>query len=235
MRQIIFAFLVALCVGSVTELRAQNIQLHYDFGRSLYDKECSGRPLWTTTVEKFHPDEFGSTFFFVDMDYTSSGVTSAYWEIARELKFWKGPFSAHIEYNGGLAKGFSYNNAYLGGVTYTQNDASFSKGFTLSAMYKYIQKHPSPNNFQITGTWYLHSRDRLFTLSGFADLWREETQYGKLIFLSEPQLWLNLNRLKGVSDKFNLSVGSEVELSHNFGGRDGFYAIPTIALKWTLN
>jgi hypothetical protein len=38
-----------------------------------------------------------------------------------------------------------------------------------------------------------------------------------------------------VSDKFNLSVGSEVELSHNFGGRDGFYAIPTIALKWTLN
>ena len=74
----------------------------------------------------------------------SEGVASAYWEIARELKFWKGPFSAHLEYNGGLAKGFSYNNAYLAGATYTYNNASFSRGFTLTAMYKYIQKHPSP-------------------------------------------------------------------------------------------
>ena len=71
------------------------------------------RPLLTSTVEKFHPDTWGSTYFFVDMDYTSEGVASAYWEIAREVKFWKGPFSAHLEYNGGLAKGFSYKNAYL--------------------------------------------------------------------------------------------------------------------------
>jgi hypothetical protein len=26
-----------------------------------------------------------------------------------------------------------------------------------------------------------------------------------------------------------------VEVSNNFGGRDGFYVIPTLALKWTLN
>ena len=25
------------------------------------------------------------------------------------------------------------------------------------------------------------------------------------------------------------------ELSNNFGGRDGFYVIPTLALKWTIN
>ena len=41
--------------------------------------------------------------------------------------------------------------------------------------------------------------------------------------------------VKGVNKNFNLSVGSEVELSNNFGGRDGFYVIPTLALKWTLN
>ena len=41
--------------------------------------------------------------------------------------------------------------------------------------------------------------------------------------------------IKGVNKNFNLSVGSEVELSNNFGGRDGFYVIPTLALKWTLN
>ena len=75
----------------------------------------------------------------------------------------------------------------------------------------------------------------LLTFSGFADWWREETNYGKTIFLSEPQFWVNLNRIKGVNKNFNLSVGSEVELSNNFGGRDGFYVIPTLALKWTLN
>ena len=197
MKKIISALFLCMLFSAVPELQAQNIQLHYDFGRSLYDKDLKGRPLLTSTVEKFHPDNWGSTYFFIDMDYTSEGVASAYWEIARELKFWKGPFSAHLEYNGG--------------------------------------KHPSPNNFQLTGTWYMNFCKDLLTFSGFADWWREETKYGKTIFLSEPQFWVNLNRIKGVNKNFNLSVGSEVELSNNFGGRDGFYVIPTLALKWTLN
>lgn len=150
MKQIISALFLCMLLSGVPRLQAQNIQLHYDFGRSLYDKDLQGRPLFTSTVEKFHPDTWGSTYFFVDMDYTSEGVASAYWEIAREIKFWKGPFSAHLEYNGGLSKGMSYKNAYLAGATYTFNNASFSKGFTLTAMYKYIQKHQSPNNFQLT-------------------------------------------------------------------------------------
>ena len=119
MKKTAIALFTILLLTTGACLQAQNIQLHYDFGRSLYDKDLKDRPVLTTTVEKFHPDAWGSTYFFVDMDYTSDGVAAAYWEIARELKFWKGPFSAHIEYNGGLAKGFSYNNAYLGGATYT--------------------------------------------------------------------------------------------------------------------
>lgn len=235
MKKLLFAILVTFCVFSSVSVSAQNIQLHYDFGRSLYNNDLKARPLMTSTVEKFQPDQWGSTFFFVDMDYTSEGVQSAYWEIARELKFWKGPFSAHIEYNGGVVKGFSINNAYLAGMTYTYNNASFSRGFSLSAMYKYIQKNSSPNNFQLTGTWYMNMCDNLLTFSGFADFWREKTPSSTMQFLSEPQFWVNLNRIKGVNEKFNLSVGSEVELSHNFGGRKGFYAIPTLALKWTLN
>ena len=60
--------------------RAQNIQLHYDFGEN--------RKLFTTTVEMFKPDKYGSTFFFIDMDYSSdarnvsNGLSLAYWEIA---------------------------------------------------------------------------------------------------------------------------------------------------------
>ena len=57
MKQIIAAFFLCMLLWPVSGLRAQNIQLHYDFGRSLYDKDLKGRPLLTSTVEKFHPAE----------------------------------------------------------------------------------------------------------------------------------------------------------------------------------
>lgn len=228
-------FICAVILFAALGAEAQNVQLHYDFGGALYDKELDGRPALTTTVEMFKADKWGSTFFFVDMDYTSKGVGAAYWEIARQLKFWNNPFSLHVEYNGGLVTGASFNNCYLGGATYSYNNGSFTRGFTLSALYKYIQKHDSPNNFQLTGTWYMHMNDGLFTFSGFADWWREKNPNGNFIFMAEPQFWVNLNKVKGVDEKFNLSVGTEVELTQNFAFRKGFYAIPTLAIKWSFD
>lgn len=230
-RHFLIASILLFSFGS----KAQNIQLHYDFGRSIYDKEMSGRPLLTSTVEMFKSDKWGSTFFFIDLDYTSKGIASGYGEIARELKFWEGPFSIHIEYNGGLSNLFSYNNMYLAGGTYTYDNKTFTRGVTFSAMYKYIQKHDSPNNFQLTTTWYIHFLQKKCTFSGFADWWRETGPYGDFIFLTEPQFWVNLNRFKHIDEKFNLSIGSEVELSHNFGGMDGFYVVPTFAVKWSFD
>ena len=226
MKKLLLAFFItALSISGF----AQNVQLHYDAGRFVYD-ELSGRPLFTTTVEMFKPDKWGSTFFFIDMDYKSGGVASAYWEIARELKFWEGPMSAHIEYNGGIQYVL---NSYLLGPTYTYNSKDFSKGYSLSAMYKYIQKHDKPHNFQLTGVWYIHfAKDKICTFTGFADFWREKSSFGDYIFLSEPQFWLHLNKLKGFDDNFNLSIGTEVELGYNFAARDGFYAIPTAAIRW---
>ncbi|MDD6951681.1 MAG: DUF5020 family protein, partial [Parabacteroides sp.] len=162
-------FLLALLSLAVWAGKSQNVQLHYDLGGALYDKDLDGRPVLTSTVEMFKPDKWGSTYFFVDMDYTSKGIASAYWEIARELSFWKAPFSVHVEYNGGLSNQSSFNNAYLGGLTYTFNTKDFTKGFTLTGMYKYIQKSEKPNNFQLTGTWYVHfAKNGLCTFSGFA-------------------------------------------------------------------
>ena len=71
----LFAFiLLSVCAGKVM---AQNIQLHYDLGRALY-KSLDERPWVTTTVEMFKADKWGSTYFFVDMDYgrSSSGSFS---------------------------------------------------------------------------------------------------------------------------------------------------------------
>ena len=110
-----FYLLTLLAIAYCCQLAAQNVQLHYDFGHSLYD-ELKERPKLTSTVEMFKPDKWGSTFFFVDMDYGDGEVQSAYWEIARELKFWEGPLSLHVEYNGGIKY---IKDAYLAGLTNT--------------------------------------------------------------------------------------------------------------------
>ena len=119
MKKTFLLVLFMCCLAGVT--KAQNIQLHYDLGRAMYNS-LSDRPWVTTTVEMFKADKWGSTYFFVDMDYTDKGVASAYWEISRELKFWKAPISAHVEYNGGL----NYiNNAFLGGLHITGTVLTF--------------------------------------------------------------------------------------------------------------
>ena len=184
----------------------------------------------------FKPDNWGSTFCFVDMDYGDGKVKSAYWEIFRELKFWEPPFAIHVEYNGGI----NYiDNAYLGGASYTWNNKDFSKGFSIIAMYKYIHHNPEPNNFQLTGTWHLDFLDGKLSFNGFLDFWREKHtdmngNSHDYVFLTEPQFWVNLNKFKRINDKFNLSFGTEWEFSNNFAVLDGFYLNPTLAMKWTF-
>ena len=242
--------LIAALIALNLTAMAQNIQFHYDFGRSVYSEldkteQSLGRPTLTTTVEMFRPDSYGSTFFFVDMDY-STGVKGAYWEISRELCFWQQSkwnwLSVHVEYDGGMnSTAGSFNDSWLLGGTYSGHSNDFSKTWSLSLMYKYIPNtldtkgEKCEHNFQITGVWGINFAQGWGTYSGFVDFWREhrawqDTEY---IFLSEQQLWLNLNKMEGW-DKINLSIGTEVEFSNNFVDK-GFYAIPTLAAKWTFN
>lgn len=212
----------------------QNIQLHYDFERG-----CT-----TSTVEMFRPDKGGSTFFFVDLDFNPK-VSGAYGEISREFCFWQNSklnwLSVHVEYNGGLNTAVgSFNNAWLGGLTYSGHSKDWSKTWSLSAMYKAIpgtvglKGKSQIHNFQITGVWNLDFFNHWLSFNGFADFWREarDWQGTEYIFMAEPQLWVNLNKIKGW-ETVNLSLGTEVELSTNFVDK-GFWAMPTIAAKWTF-
>ncbi|MCB8963856.1 MAG: DUF5020 family protein [Bacteroidales bacterium] len=227
--------LLTILLATLSQIaNAQNLQLHYDFG--------DDRQMLTSTAELFKPDSCGSTFFFIDFDYGSKasdveGISLGYWEIARELKFWEAPISINLEYNGGFGQfkatpfngAYSINNAYLVGPSYSWNNANFSKGFTIKALYKYIKdKHDAA--FQITGVWYMHFFSGKVTFSGFADFWREDNTFAtketSYVFLTEPQLWYNATK--------KLSVGGEIEISSNFGGNEGFMVNPTIGLKWTL-
>lgn len=232
--KLIHLLLAAVFMVTATEMSAQNIQLHYDFGRGSA----------TSTVEMFRPDGGGSTFFFVDMDY-SPKVVGAYWEISRELCFWGDSklnwLSVHVEYDGGLnTDAGSFNNAILGGLTYSGHSQDWSKTWSITASYKAIpgtiglNGKPQAHNFQITGVWNLDFFDHWLSFNGFADFWREARpwQGTDYIFIAEPQLWVNLNNIEGW-DNINLSLGTEVELSNNFV-RKGFSVMPTIAAKWTF-
>lgn len=228
MNQLKKALLALMLLCGMT-LPAQNIQMHYDLG--------DDRNYVTTTVEMFKPDQWGSTFLFVDMDYNSAdvkGVSQAYWEIARGFKFWKSPFEVHVEYNGGMGQwqpgsAFQVNDAWLFGGNYTWNNADFSRVFTLQAMYKHIRdKHDA--SFQLTGVWGLHFANRHVSFTGFADFWREdnvfESETTRYVFLAEPQLWYNFTS--------QFSLGSEVEISSNFAGNKGMMVNPTLAAKWNF-
>lgn len=221
-----------LCLPLVS-LKAQNLQVLYDTGREQV----------TTTLEMFRPDAFGSTFYFVDMDYSPKAI-GAYTEIARELCFWQDTdwnwLSVHIEFNGGLSTGLSFNNSWLAGLTYSGHSADFSKTWSVSAMYKAIpgtiglKGSKQPHNFQITGVWGINFLNGWCSFSGFADFWREARMWQgtEFIFLAEPQLWVNLSKIPGMSN-VPLSVGGEVELSSNFVEK-GFRVMPAIGAKWTF-
>lgn len=131
LKHIHVTLVAVVLIFASTATKAQNIQLFYDLGRNCV----------TSTVEMFHPDGGGSTYFFVDFDYKPEAY-GAYWEIARELNFWQNSkvnwLSIHLEYNGGLSNTMSYNNAFLGGLTYSGHSKDFTKTWSLSAMYKVI-------------------------------------------------------------------------------------------------
>ena len=234
MKRLFQTVLVGLGLLMAAGAQAQNIQVLYDT-----DRGCV-----TSTVEMFRPDAYGSTYFFVDID-ASPKVSGAYWEISRELNFWQDTelswLSAHLEYNGGLntAAG-SFNNCWLAGATYSGHSKDFSKTWSLSAMYKVIPGtigltgNKEAHSFQITGVWGIDFAKGWCTFSGFFDFWREPSiwQNTNFIFISEPQFWVNLNKIDGW-ENIGLSVGGELELSANFVSK-GFHAIPAIGAKWTF-
>lgn len=234
-----------LAVAAVTG--AQNIQLHYDLGHSLYG-DLNTRPNITSTIEMFKPDKWGSNFFFVDIDYFSDGAAGAYWEVSREFNVTANKqWALHLEYNGGATTvehtgiGNRFQHAFLGGGAWNWHSEDFSKTFSLQAMYKYNfkgAKRGAFNGFQATAVWGDTFAKGLCTFSGFFDVWYDRDVKGKLIVLSEPQFWVNLSALKGMED-IRLSIGTEVEISNNFvfnnaGRNNRFYVIPTLAAKWTF-
>lgn len=228
-------YLVSL-FALVSTASAQNLQLLYDFGED--------RNYLTSTVEYFNIDDYGRTFFFIDMNYNGNGVegiNESYWEFARSFDIADDlPIGLHFEYNGGHGQfatpdgnqAYTINNAYLSGLDFYWSNENFTQNYTFQVLYKYIDQKNN-DSFQLTFVWANTYLDGKVTVNGFADFWREDNDFDfdgsvdeDYVFLSEPQFWYNLN------DTF--AVGSEIEFGWNFGGVEGWKVCPTVAVKTTF-
>lgn len=244
-------FALMACMAASAQF---NLQLHYDLGRRI-NKVESDRQDFTITAEFFRADKLGSTFLFIDLDQNKKGVggnIGAYAEIGRDFTFAKikntnSSFTAHIEYDGGLSSSTVFQPAALVGPAYQWHSNDFSKTFTLQALYKQFFKQGDCDalpSFQVTAVWGITFAQGLCTFSGFADLWRgyipsfDATGQQKkgMVFLAEPQFWVNVCGQDRQNDKF--SIGTEIEVSNNFIFSDNldkhFFINPTIAVKYTF-
>ena len=221
-----------------------NAQFLYDFG--------SDRKFLTMTLEMFKADKWGNTYFFIDHDFNydkhvkgpNLAPGGTYMEMARCLNFWQKSavkdLSLHVEYNGGITASYPINNAWLFGVDYFMHNGNYSNTLNLKALYKTIRKHSSSVPMQFTVVWAMNDLLGVKGLKfdGFADFWWENHTCFKdngeavergNIFITEPQLWYKVGQHFGVD---NLSIGTEIELSNNFGSTDGFKCRPCLGAKW---
>jgi hypothetical protein len=243
MKKIFISLFAILAISQLTNAQT-NFQTFYDFGRKHF----------TTTLEGFHQDNWGNTFFFIDYDYNNRDASgkvvspnNTYFEIARCLNFWSesalAPLSLQVEYNGGFGTwgnlagkagtdygAFAVNSAFLFGFDWFLHSENFNNTLNLKVLYKHFVNLQSKVPVQFTAVWGFQDLFGLSGLrfSGFADFWCEGNN---LVFLSEPQIWFQL------FDHFN--IGGEVELSYNFAGLEAstgkkFNVLPCIGTKWVF-
>lgn len=251
-------------------LGSTSLSLFYDFG--------ADRQLFTTTIEGFYADPWGSTFFFIDHDFplafspaykdltgSERALGGTYWEISRALNFWQNSaakdLSVHVEYNGGAYRTYSIPHSFLVGLEYFLHTRDFKNTFTLQLMYRHIlyaegdwgkgiteKHHQSLVPLQFTFVWGMKDLGGVkgLSFSGYMDFWGQEhwvypvnmgtgltdwtsPKLSHFVFQSEPQLWYAVGQHFGCE---NLNLGTELELSYDFGSGQGFKCRPCLGLKW---
>ncbi|MBS1271819.1 MAG: hypothetical protein MAGBODY4_00951 [Candidatus Marinimicrobia bacterium] len=215
---------ITVMLLSAGPLMGQNFQFHYDFGEN--------RDYVTTTLEMIKPDEYGATFWFIDMDYdyqhneAHRSMSLSYLEIARYIVL---PFSeklsATAQYNDGIVMNFPLGPIWLFGVSYPVQIGQVVLNTDL--LYRTAFDSDTPD-FQFTTVWFESFFEDKITFAGYIDIWSQDEAGDagkKLVFQGEPQLWYNIGE--------HLSLGSEVELSLNFiPGTTDLQVMPTLGLKW---
>lgn len=202
MRKVVSVLTVLLI--SLTVKGQTNIQVQYGFN----DKEVIG------TVEHFSSDNWGDTFFFVDV-----AKEWTYGEIARCFNFWQdskfGDLSAQVEYD--------YRDAVLVGPNYCFHNSDYSNTCNLQVLYKGFLGEQRCRDFpiQFTCVWTINDLLKISGLqfTGYLDVWYE----GRVMVLTEPQIWYRIFE--------HCNIGGELCTSVNFY-KEGFGMYPRLGIKW---
>jgi len=220
-------------------LGGQNLQLHYDLGED--------RKFFTATLEMFRPDSFGSTYWFVDLDFNFPGtprsMSATYWEISRDFYIpWlkENPslknLGFHLEYNDGFTAykdsgemmgAASYNSVFLTGASYPVKIGNVQ--ITTQALLRMPKGMDGFPDFQLTLVWFQPVFRNRVLITGFIDFWTQdkvlEPDKTEVVIQTEPQFWF-LIRPK-------LGIGTELEISKNFpAGPKQWQINPTMAFRW---
>jgi hypothetical protein len=203
-----------------------NLQLHRDFHREIF----------TSTVEIFELDRLGTTFFFTDFDFGSTGQSGSYFEISRNMRvlpLGKATGNISLQYNDGVlpsddTAGKGIPRTVLAGVAVS--DLMWGPAyFEVQALAR--QEFAANLGWQLTGVWNWPISGTPFEFLGYIDWNTNETGNQPISVQTEPQFQWRKNAW---------AVGSEVEISRNFSGaytvKHGFsyhtwYVHPTIYLR----
>lgn len=258
-----FAAVVALMAFAQMAKAQTNLQIFYDFGRDRKHVTTTLEGFygdkWGNTF--FFIDYDYNQKNAKDQNVSPNG---SYFEIARCLNFWQNsklaPLSIHVEYNGGIYSNYTINHAFLGGIDWFIHSADYKNTLNLKVLGKFIrygkdnlnlegEQRKSAVPMQLTAVWGMQDLFGVTGLrfSGFADFWWEnhtvcpvnkdgerkwtEGKTSNVVFLSEPQLWYAVGQHFGVD---NLNVGTEIELSYDFGSAKGFWCRPCLGVKWVF-
>ncbi|MCB1059753.1 MAG: DUF5020 family protein [Calditrichaeota bacterium] len=224
--------LLAFCLLIVSASQAAdtyvNTQLHRDFDREIF----------TSTTEIWSGDKLGSTFFFTDLDFTSTGNTQSYFEISRHFILTRirklGHLNASIQFNDGVT-GFDemggkvIPRTLLGGIAVTELKSG-NAVFEVQALLR--QEFAADLGWQLTGVWFVPIGKSPFEFLGYVD-WNSN-HYGNqpVSIQTEPQFQYRWRQM---------ALGTEWEISRNFAGaftkKDGYetgkwYLHPTIYVRY---
>jgi hypothetical protein len=220
-------FIVLLATAAFASAQQKNLylnaQLHWDFDREIN----------TTTLELFHLDKLGTTFFFTDFDFDEVGQHGSYFEIARNFKVVpssRGNLNLSVQYNDGTLElpekvipgaflyGFAFDNLHVGPAR-LEFQTLARKEFATDL------------SWQLTLVWFAPMQPWLL-FNGYVDVNGDQKYGGRTRVQSEPQLRFLWQPW---------SIGSEVEVSRNFlpAGtsqhpfeKDKWFAHPTVFVQY---
>lgn len=203
-----------------------NLQLHRDIHRELF----------TSTIEIFEQDRYGTTFFFTDFDFGSSGQQANYFEIARHFAVYRtrgAVWNLSLQYNDGVLPtdaefGKGIPRTVLGGIAFSELRVG---PMSLELQMLARQEFAADLGWQLTAVWYCPIRKTALEFLGYVDVNSNKTGDQPNSLQAEPQLQYR----RGI-----WAVGTELEISRNFTGayteQHGFayhtwYTHPTIFLR----